>query len=344
MSKVCVIIPFTPERLPIWVPACAILVEDGGKAMTYLDREDGKRVPPNILNHLERQGFGRNVNRAAELAWTRGFDYALIWNSDARPSNWGGVSEAWLGALSVILDNNPGVAAVAPVRRAVTAETSHMPSFDPGKGEVILYYEPTSGGAMGILGSGGESPVVWGMGYAPLYMVRLEAFLAVGGHDDIFAGGFYEDADMWIKLRRNGWGTVVAGDGEYVHGSDAEGGSETYRKLYPPEVIMGQGKRALRLLLTKYGIYPPLSEPLRLAYLDHRRRREPGEDAAAWATRPEATFRDDDGLSVDAELGSGELDLGTEAAPNVFPGAEVDDPQTDGRDPMAFRDTIFPEG
>lgn len=265
--KLVTIIPFVPEYLPIWKPQGPCdFVQDGCKQDPFdpsLRTEVTKDSPIThsiYMPWLDRRGFSRTMNHAIEQAYYNGYDVALIWNSDAKM-----IGEP--DRLLRLFEEDDTVAAVAPAKeyhgKDSPATNREVYPDRVGCSHVVL----TEYGPFFRTEDRNVVREVVALSYCPLFAVRIEAFIACGGYSTEFSPGFYEDADLWYKLRRFGWKTLVDTSVTYTHGDD-DGASKTFSALHSPGEISGQGARALAILLAKWGVLPPLQAPLRLSPID----------------------------------------------------------------------------
>lgn len=260
--KICTIIPFIPEVPPMWRP----------KDSFTIYWQDGGDKPCDVLNDADyagwqanRLGFPLTVNAAVYQAYRLGFKVALIWNSDAE----------LLGKPEDLLKHfyNPRIGAVAPAREFSGAEHAaehgtawKLPLTDPVWERVIV----TQDGPLIKAMQRGSMFRAVGMDYCPLYAVNTEAFLGVGGFDPMFTPGFYEDADLWIRLRRMGYWTVVVSDVTYSHG-DNKGATKSFNRIMTDGEVIMQGSRNLKLLHHKWGLVGDAEVPCGMSPFDPRR-------------------------------------------------------------------------
>lgn len=182
-----------------------------------------------VSRSREPKGFLRNCNEAARSA--KG-DYVLFLNNDTR------VTEGWLEPLVEVLDEHDDVAVVGsrlvyPTGRLQEAGgiiwsdgtgLNYGRFDDPDKAE---YAHPrdvdyVSGAAL---------------------MVRRSFWKDVGGFDEQFAPGYYEDADLAFTARDRGYrvryepaSTVVHYEG-ISHGRDPEAGVKQYEQVNRPKFV-----------------------------------------------------------------------------------------------------------
>ncbi len=184
-----------------------------------LSRVDGIRI---VVND-ENQGFLRTVNRAAEQA--RG-KYLVLLNNDTEPQ------PGWLQAVVSRLESSPTVGAV---------------------GGRLVYPDGRLQEAGGVLFADG-SAVNYGNGtdpYNALYRfarpvdycsaallgLRTDVWQQLGGFDDTFSPGYYEDTDLCFRLRREGYevwfepGALVLHREGGSHGTDVTVGVKRHQVI-----------------------------------------------------------------------------------------------------------------
>lgn len=266
----------------MWIPTGSptLLIQDGGDEPHECLKQPGVTMP---MHSKKRMGYSRIMNVALGAAFEQGYDVALVWNSDARFANDSMPPDVLLPYFA----NDPRIGAVGPSKEIQGpdkwADAAGGPKDDKDRvcGHVIL---TEYGPAFDSLERGLIQRVT-GMGYCPLFAVRLEAFIAVGGFDTSFTPGFFEDADLWRKLRLAGYETIAVSSVTYFHGDD-KGASQTFRKLFSHREMVDLSGRNLEWLLSKWGITEPCRDPLLPSPLDPRvmAREAALEEAAAAST------------------------------------------------------------
>ena len=133
-------------------------------------------------------GFAGGCNAGAAVA--RG-DVLVFLNDDAV------VHDGWLRALLDRLDRDPAVAAVGSAISSggVVLEAG-------GRLEGGIHPEALHRGDR-LVDLGPASPVEWATGCS--LAVRRSAFEAVSGFDPVFHPAYFEDVDLCLRLREQGW-------------------------------------------------------------------------------------------------------------------------------------------
>jgi GT2 family glycosyltransferase len=178
---------------------------DRGAVSRVLANHPGVRS----LRLEERRGFSGAVNRGVELARS---DTLVILNDDAV------VTPGWLSGLERALQSAPDVALVGPV------------SNDTGdRATVLARYASLAELCEHALCATGE-PVVAEKLSLFCAMVRRSSFEAVGGLDEGYGAGMFEDDDLCMALRARGE-TVLLVPSVFVH----HGAGVTLRRMSPLE-------------------------------------------------------------------------------------------------------------
>lgn len=268
MKGIITVIPFVPEFPPIWRPESPTMhVQDGGEPVDY---DTARRVDHYLLASQARRGFPRTVNAGIEEAYRLGYRYALIWNSDAKIVD-GTVDDLmksfldpYVGIVAPAKVYEPDVEGPAMIEQLKDAIAGKFPE---SAGRIVLPKDPVwertslhMDGPMALLMERGERYMCEGFDYCPLYAVKIEPFIGLGGFDTMFSPGFFEDADLWRRFRLNGWKTMVDGRVVYQHG-DKDGVSKSFNVIYGEQKKMEIGQRNLALFWTKWGILPPPAIP-----------------------------------------------------------------------------------
>lgn len=178
-----------------------VLVDNGSTDGT--DAWARRQPDVRLLRNEENRGFGPANNQAAAQA--RG-EYLLLLNNDTEPQF------GFLERLVAALDADPGLGAA----------TARL--FAPG-GELleagaVVNLDATctnrGRGAPGGIHSYRE-PVEVDYASACCLLVRRDAFRAAGGFDPRYAPAYYEDVDLCVALRRQGWRLAVVPEAACLH-------------------------------------------------------------------------------------------------------------------------------
>lgn len=247
-----------------------------------------------LLRNEENRGFGPANNQAAEQA--RG-EYLLLLNNDTEPQF------GFLERLVAALDADPGLGAATARLFAPSGElleagaTVNLDATCTNRGR----------GAPGGIHSYRE-PVEVDYASACCLLVRRDAFRAAGGFDPRFAPAYYEDVDLCVTLRRQGWRLAVVPEAACLHAE-----SVTARRL------AGHESRRLRL-----------QEEARRTFLAKWRDGFLGEAGAGPAGAAVATAAASVAASVAVAAGAPSAAASQAGAAAGADGPAVDGPAADG--------------
>ncbi len=183
-----------------------------GKSIRYIHiQNDASDVDTyNMLNSLpykqvkiyhaqKNQGFGKTVNEAISHS---NACYVLVLNSDTK------VTENFIPQLYAALVADPHLAVISPAHRNFA------------RYKTSLY----------LRGPGGYIPAYRFKGHA--FLIRRNIFQKIGGFDQIFGRGYFEDIDLSRRLDQQNWRMGVHPDTEIQHkGGGSFGRGQAYRKL-----------------------------------------------------------------------------------------------------------------
>jgi GT2 family glycosyltransferase/glycosyltransferase involved in cell wall biosynthesis len=194
MSAVSIIIPVynaleyarqcleSVYRATTGVPFEVIVVNNGSHpgVAQWLSSEVRRRVGLSVLNFDRPLGFARAVNEGARQAQ---HDFLVILNSDAA------VTDGWLDGLTAALRTDARIGIVSPV-------SDHC-----GPGPQLVSRPPEASPQQLI-----EEPRRL---FFFCVMIRRELWESLGGLDEIYQLGTYEDDDFCLRARMAGWSLVV---------------------------------------------------------------------------------------------------------------------------------------
>lgn len=151
-----------------------------------------------VVSNATNLGFARACNQGAAVA---SGDVVVFLNNDTV------LAPGWLDRLCAVFAD-PGVAAAGPRSNFVSGpQMVHGASYDPGS-----YAEWAEAWAADNRGRVEEVHRLVGFCLA----VRRAAFEAVGGFDEGFGLGGFEDDDLCCRLAERGWRLVIAHE-SFVH-------------------------------------------------------------------------------------------------------------------------------
>lgn len=145
--------------------------QSGLKAKKFL-RSFTQNHPIEVLRYDEPFNFAAEVNLGLRHVFSKGAKFGLILNADAI------VEPDWLTLLVENFHRDPQLAAVGPVSNVGMGEHKHY------RQDAVQEVARLSGFCM---------------------LIRKEAFEAIGGFDEAFVGGGFEDWDFSQRLRDAGW-------------------------------------------------------------------------------------------------------------------------------------------
>ncbi len=181
-----------------------IFVDNGSRPDTvkFLQELDRTHERVKIILNGENLGFaaGNNIGLAAATC-----QHACLLNSDTV------VTEGWLENMLVHLEKNPHAGLIGPVTNSITG---------PQKLEKVTYDENTCDGlenfASQLIGAlaGQCLESLWVVGFCVL--IRDELLERLGGLDESFGQGNYEDTDYCLRAFVGGYQSLIAAD-SFVH-------------------------------------------------------------------------------------------------------------------------------
>lgn len=182
-----------------------VVVDNGSTDGTPASLADlAAREPERVRVHLnaENRGFAAGNNQGIALARR---DHVLLLNSDTV------VTEGWLERMLAVLGREPRAGLVGPVSNRVAG---------PQKLASVGYDEGTLAGL--ALFAAGRAHVLAGRARELLcavgfcLLIRRRVLEEIGGLDEGFGRGNYEDTDYCLRAFLAGWSTMLAED-SFVH-------------------------------------------------------------------------------------------------------------------------------
>ena len=153
------------------------------------------KVPLRVLSYGENRGFARANNSAVRHARS---PLLLLMNSDVLPQ-----APGWLGVLRRALSTLKGAVMVGPLLQFADGSVQHggmapMRQFAyPG---FVFSHHP----GKGVAWSGGDTPVAAPMLTGACLLLKKADYLAVGGFDEGYVVGDFEDSHFSLALRARG--------------------------------------------------------------------------------------------------------------------------------------------
>jgi GT2 family glycosyltransferase len=153
------------------------------------------RVPFRVLWYGENRGFAGANNIGARAA--RG-DNLLLVNSDVIPQHPG-----WISTLAAALHELPDAGAVGPLLLFGDDSVQHAGMY-PRADDLFPGFLLNTHKGMGTVWEGGTAPSEHPMLTAACLMLKKSDFEAVGGFDEGYVIGDFEDSDLCMALRKLG--------------------------------------------------------------------------------------------------------------------------------------------
>lgn len=152
-------------------------------------------VPFRVVWYGQNLGFAGANNIGARYARA---EKLLLLNSDAFPRHSG-----WLGELNRALDQLPDAGAVGPLLQFADDTVQHAGMY-PRRDLLLPGFLLNTHVGMGMPYDGGEEPTEHPLLTAACLLVRTADFKALGGFDEGYVIGDFEDSDLCLALRKPG--------------------------------------------------------------------------------------------------------------------------------------------
>ena len=152
-------------------------------------------LPFRVVWYGQNRGFAGANNIGASLA--RG-DCLVLLNSDVIPQQPG-----WLTGLKAALDSLPDAGAVGPLLQFGDGTVQHAGMY-PRRDDLLPGFLLNTHKGMGTLWHGGQEAVEAPMLTAACLMLRTRDYLELGGLDEGYIVGDFEDSDLCLALRKMG--------------------------------------------------------------------------------------------------------------------------------------------
>jgi GT2 family glycosyltransferase len=148
-----------------------------------------------VLAYEENRGFAGANNIGVEHAKAPN---VLLMNSDVIPSGPG-----WIGTLLNALAELPDAGAVGPLLEFGDGTAQHAGMF-PARDALLPGFVLNSHLGMGQVWDGGDAPRECPMLTAACLLIRRDHYLEMGGLDEGYLVGDFEDSDLCLALRKRG--------------------------------------------------------------------------------------------------------------------------------------------
>ena len=187
-----------------------ILVDNGSeykvkKALKVRARKD-RRIK--LVNNKKNKGFAAGNNQGVEKA---SGELVMLLNNDVL------VSEGWLESLVESLNKSERIGAVGPITNSISGR--QMVADVPYEAEKDF---PAFAARVRNTNSGVLTPRRRLAGFAML--MRTELYRELGGFDESFGDGNFEDDDLCIRIRKAGF-TLMVDESTFIH----HFGSQTFK-------------------------------------------------------------------------------------------------------------------
>lgn len=182
-----------------------VAVDDGSTDGTWAWLRRRAAAAPGrvrLRRHRRNRGYAAAMNTA--LAAARG-ELVVLANADAAPG------AGWLEEMSALFDARPKLGGLAP--------RCNPPASDAGPWDARWYRGPARLALFAAAWALRPGPrFVPAAGFVPgfWFMSRAAALRRLGGFDEGYGRGGYEDWDLQMRLREAGWDIGFAGR-VYVH-------------------------------------------------------------------------------------------------------------------------------
>ncbi len=181
-------------------PAWELIVVDNGSTdgtAEYLRGvRDASAHRVEVVTNPENRGFPAACNQGLTAA--KG-DYLVLLNNDAV------VTDAWLEMLIALADSDPSIGMVGPMSNYATPPqlVESVPYHD-----LEAMHRFASQWRSGNRGKWQMVPKLSGF----CVLIKRAAFAAVGGLDERFGLGFFDDDDLALRMRQAGYQLAIARD------------------------------------------------------------------------------------------------------------------------------------
>jgi Flp pilus assembly protein TadD len=194
-----------------------------------------------VIANAENRGFAAGNNQGLALA--RG-EYVLLLNNDTV------VTPGWLGRMLAVFERHPEVGIVGPVSNYVSGLQCVREAAYRTLAELEAFAARWAADH-----SGQTAPITRVVGFCLL--ARTEVVERIGGLDERFGSGNYEDDDFCLRAALAGYGARIAQDA-FIHHT----GSQTFKQANID--YSGAMRRNWELFKAKWGM--PIETPMEQGY------------------------------------------------------------------------------
>lgn len=181
-----------------------MIVDNGSDAPLQAYMDDLERDEPRIRVIRNGSNLGFAAGNNVGLAAARGRHVCLL-NSDTV------VTAGWLERMLAVLEADRSIGLVGPVTNSITGgQQLESIGYDP----VSLRGLSGFAAARAASEAGRRDEALWIVGFCLL--IRDEVIARIGGLDERFGQGNYEDTDYCLRAFLAGWRSAVASD-SFVH-------------------------------------------------------------------------------------------------------------------------------
>jgi GT2 family glycosyltransferase len=212
------------------------------------------KIPFRIVWNGENRGFAAANNLGARFA--RG-DYLVLLNSDVIPK-----ANGWLTILKQALDTLPQAGVVAPLLQFGDDSTQHAGMY-PREDPLLPGFLLNTHKGMGMhWDSNSRTPSEHPMLTAACVMIKTALYKELGGLDEGYVLGDFEDADLCMMLQKNGHKRYLVPEAKLWH---LERQSQTLNDLADTRqlVTLYNGWRYLNKIKTGVIPAPSTNEAVR---------------------------------------------------------------------------------
>ncbi len=181
-----------------------IFVDNGSRPDTVQYLQDLGRQHNRIKVIFNKKNLGFAAGNNIGIAAASGRHICLL-NSDTV------VTEGWLENMLAHLDSDPRIGMVGPLTNSITGgQKLEKVDYDEDSCEGLAAFAKKTTAAL----AGKNMETMWVVGFAVL--IRDELIERLGGLDETFGQGNYEDTDYCLRAFVGGYASVIAAD-SFVH-------------------------------------------------------------------------------------------------------------------------------